>query len=85
MVEKKLVGKVEHYFSKINVAVINLTDELKVGNKISIEGNKTNFQQKVESMQIEHKQIDVAKAGDSIGLKVVDKVREGDLVFKLES
>jgi putative protease len=83
MVEKKPVGKITHYFSKINVAVVELTDELKVGDEISIEGNKTNFQQKVESMQIEHKQIEEAKANDVIGLKVIDKVREGDTVFKL--
>jgi putative protease len=83
MVEKKPVGKITHYFSKISVAVVELTDELKVGDEISIEGNKTNFQQKVESMQIEHKQIEEAKANDVIGLKVIDKVREGDTVFKL--
>ena len=85
MVEKKLVGKVEHYFSKINVAAINLTDELKVGDSISIEGTTTNFQQKVSSMQIEHNNVETAKPGDSIGLKVEDRVREGDKVYKLET
>jgi len=85
MVEKKLVGTVEHYFSKINVAAINLTDELKVGDSISIEGTTTNFQQKVSSMQIEHNNVETAKPGDSIGLKVEDRVREGDKVYKLET
>lgn len=81
--EKKLVGKVVHYYSKIGVAVVELTGDLNVGDKISIEGTTTNFQQTVESMQIEHKNLSSAKAGESIGLKVQQKVREGDLVFKI--
>ncbi|MCD6248618.1 MAG: translation elongation factor-like protein [Hadesarchaea archaeon] len=82
-VEKKEVGRVTHYFTKIGVAVVELSDELKVGDKISIEGATTNFQQTVDSMQIEHKNIEVAKAGESIGLKVKDRVRENDKVYKL--
>lgn len=81
--EKKLVGKITHYYSKIGVAVVELSDELSVGDTISIEGKTTNFQQTVESMEIEHQQIQTAKAGDAIGLKVIDKVREGDLVYKV--
>jgi putative protease len=83
--EKKQVGTVAHYYTKIGVAVIDLTDELKVGDLISIEGRTTNFRQKVESMEIQHKRIEQAKAGDSIGLKVVDRVREGDKVYKIIS
>jgi putative protease len=81
--QKKLVGRVVHYFPKIGVGVVELVDELRVGDTISIEGTTTNFQQVVESMQIEHKNIEVAKAGETIGLKVKDRVREKDLVFKL--
>ncbi len=81
--EKKLVGKITHYFTNIGVAVIELEDTLKTGDEISIEGATTNFTQKIESMQIEHKNVDEAKKGDSIGLKVVDRVREGDQVFKV--
>lgn len=81
--EKKLVGKVTHYYNKIGVAVVELEDELRLGDEISIEGKTTNFRQKVESMQIEHKPVEIAKAGDSIGLKVIEKVREGDRVYKL--
>lgn len=81
--EKKLVGKVKHYFSKIGVAVIELNNALKVGDEISIEGAATNVVQKVESMQIEHKNVDHAKKGESVGMKVADKVREGDMVFKV--
>lgn len=81
--EKKLVGKVTHYFTKIEVGVIELSDELKVGDRISIEGATTNVQQTVQSMQIEHKDVQTAKAGDAIGMKVDQRVREGDLVYKL--
>lgn len=81
--EKKLVGKVAHYFTKIGVGVIELSDELKVGDRISIEGATTNIQQTVDSMQIEHENVQSAGAGQSIGLKVEQRVREGDLVYKL--
>ncbi len=84
MAEKKLVGKVTHYFTKIGVAVVELEDTLRVGDEISIEGATTNFTQRVESMQIEHENVEEAKKGDSIGLKVIDRVREGDQVFKIE-
>jgi putative protease len=80
---KKLVGKISHYYSKIGVAVVELTDKLSVGDKISIEGIATNVQQTIDSIEIEHKKIPVAKAGDSIGLKVADRVREGDAVYKI--
>ena len=81
--EKKLIGKITHYFTNIGVAVIELEDTLKVGDEISIEGATTNITQKVDSMQIEHEKVDEAKKGDSIGLKVADRVREGDQVFKI--
>ncbi len=80
---EKEIGKVSHYYTHIGVAVIELTDELKTGDEILIKGATTNFQQKVESMQIEHENVDVAKAGDSIGLKTLERVREGDVVFKV--
>ena len=82
--EKKLIGKITHYFGKISVAVVELTDKVSVGDTISIEGPSTNFTQKIESMQIENKNIEKAKKGDSIGLKVKDRVREGDSVLKVE-
>jgi len=81
--EKKLVGKVAHYYTNIGVAVIELSESLSVGDEISIEGASTNFKQTVVSMQIEHKNIKKAKAGDSVGMKVDERVREGDEVFKL--
>ncbi|RLG42253.1 MAG: translation elongation factor-like protein [Thermoproteota archaeon] len=84
MEAKKRVGRVTHYFRKIGVAVVELEDELRVGDEISIEGATTNFRQKVTSMEIEHKKVEVAKAGQAIGLKVEDRVREGDVVYKIE-
>ena len=83
MEQKKSVGRVSHYYTKIGVAVIDLSDSLAVGDKISIQGASTNFTQTVDSMQIEHKDVKQANSGDSIGLKVAERVREGDNVYKL--
>ncbi len=77
------VGKVSHYFRHISVAAIELTDKLSVGDTIRIVGHTTDFQEKVESMQVEHQNVTEAKAGDSIGIKVKEKVREHDKVFKI--
>jgi len=81
--EGKLIGKVSHYFSKIGVAVIELSDILKVGDNIRIVGGETDFSQMVDSMEIEHAKVKEGKSGDSVGLKVNQKVREGYKVFKL--
>ena len=83
MPEKKLVGKVSHFFTNISVAVVELEDELKPGDKILIEGATTNFEQDASSMQIDRKPVEKAGAGQSIGLKVKDRVREGDKVYKI--
>ena len=80
----KEIGKVTHYYTKLGVAVIELTDTLKVGDKIKIKGATSDFEQPVESMQIEHENIEEAKAGQSIGMKVKEHVREHDVVYKVE-
>jgi len=77
------VGEVSHYFTKINVAVVELSAPLSTGERIAIKGMTTNFEQPVGSMQIEHETVEEAKKGDSIGLKVEERVREGDIVYKL--
>ncbi len=82
-IEGKLIGKITHYFSKIGVAVIELEDTLKAGETIRIVGGETDFEQVVDSMEVEHQKVETAKAGDSIGLKVSQKVREGYKVYKL--
>lgn len=76
------VGHVTHFFSKISVAVIELTATLAVGDTIIVKGPTTDFEQRVESMQIEHVNVQQAKAGQSIGLKVAERVREKDTVYK---
>ncbi len=81
--EGKLIGRVAHYFGKIGVAVVELSDKLKVGETIRIVGGETDFNQTVESMEIEHEKVQEAKAGDSVGLKVSQKVKEGYKVYKL--
>ncbi|MEN6447195.1 MAG: translation elongation factor-like protein [Syntrophaceae bacterium] len=81
---KKLIGKVTHYFSKINVAGIELSGTIKVGDKISIEGATTSFEEAIDSMQIDNSAVSVANEGDTIGIKVKDKTRVGDNVFLVE-
>lgn len=79
---EKLIGKISHVFKKISVAIIDITDgELNVGDTIHIKGHTTDFEQKIGSMQIEHEQIQKAKKGDSIGLKVDNPVHEHDEVY----
>ncbi len=79
--EKKKVGKITHFFPKISVAVIELEDELKQGDTIEIEGHGKSFEQKADSMQVNHQPVDSAKKGDAIGMKVSENVKEGDVVF----
>ncbi len=81
--EGKLIGKVTHYFNKIGVAVVELTDALKVGDTIRILGGNTDFNQAVESMEVEHEKVQEAKKGDSVGMKVNEKVREEYSVYKI--
>ncbi|MEW6008520.1 MAG: hypothetical protein AB1629_02680 [Candidatus Omnitrophota bacterium] len=81
--EEKQIGKVTHYFSRINVAIIALTDSLKIGDTIHIKGHSEDFKQPIDSMQIEHKEVSEAKAGDSVGVKVSGKVHENDIVYKV--
>jgi len=77
------VGKITHYYDKIGVAIVELHGNLKRGDRISIKGKSTNFEQQVQSMQIEHINVDEANKGDTIGLKVDQPVREGDMVYKV--
>ncbi len=78
------VGKVTHYYGKIGVAIIELSAGLNVGDKIKVESNRTEFEQTVDSMEVDHKAVTAAKKGDVIGMKVREKVSEGATVYKLE-
>lgn len=82
MAEEK-VGEVVKFFGKISVAAITLSGTLKVGETIRFIGHTTDFSQKVDSMQIENQSVETANAGDDIGIKVGDRVRPGDSVYRV--
>lgn len=78
-----VIGKVSHYFDKIGVAALKLTSPLSVGDTVKISGHGSQFSQTVASMQIEHQQVEKAKAGDDVAIKVDQPVKEGDEVTKI--
>jgi len=78
------VGRITHFYSKASVAVVELTAPLNRGDKIVIRGSTTNIEQPVDSMEIEHKQITNAQAGQSVGMKVSGHVRENDIVYRVK-
>ena len=79
---EKLIGKIVHYFNKINVGIIEITDgELKVGDTVHIKGHTSDFNQQIGSMQIEHQIVEKAKKGDGVGVKVDSPVHEHDQVY----
>lgn len=83
-IEGKLIGKVTHYFDKIEVMIIELMESLKAGDTIRIIGGEsTDFEQEVGSMEMEHKKINQGKKGESVGLEAKEKVREGYKVYKV--
>ena len=82
MPEQK-IGVVTHYFGHINVAAIMLEDELNVGDTIHIKGHTSDFTQAVDSMQLEHENINAGKAGNEIAIGVNEHAREHDEVFKV--
>ncbi len=77
------VGKVVDYFARIGVAGIDLTGPLKAGERIHIKGHTSDFEQVVQSIQIEHEAVAEAKAGDKIGIKVTERCRGGDRVYRV--
>jgi len=77
------IGKVTHFFDKISVAVVELTAPLKVGDKIKFKRGEEEFEQAVESMQVEHEPLQEAKKGQAIGMKTKQPVHEGTEVFKV--
>jgi putative protease len=77
------IATVADYFANIGVVALNLTGEIEVGDTIHFKGHTTDFSQEIESMQIENEQVEKAGKGDSVGIKVKDRVREHDDVFKV--
>lgn len=83
MAEEK-IGVVTHYFGKIGVAAIRITaGELRPGDAIHIVGHTSDFTQPVESIQVEHESVEIARPGDTVGIKVAEHAREHDEVFKV--
>ncbi len=81
MPEQK-IGAVTHYFGKLGVAAIELTEgKLQVGDTIHVKGHTSDFTQTVKSMQLEHDSVTTAKAGENVGIRVVEHAREHDEVF----
>jgi hypothetical protein len=76
------IGKITHFFAKINVAVVKLMLPLSVGDRVQIKGPQTDFEQIVDSMEIDRKAIQRAEGGQSIGLKLAQTVHEKDVVYK---
>lgn len=80
---EKQIGRVTHYFGKVGVAAVELEGELEAGDTVHFKGHTSDWTQKVDSMQIEHDQVEKAGPGDVIGMKVEGHAREHDLVFKV--
>jgi len=78
---EKLIGTVTHYYSKLGVAIVKLKAPVAVGDTLHFKGATTDFNDTVDSIQIEHKAVDKAKSGQEVGIKVKDKVRDGDEVY----
>ena len=81
--EEKQIGVISHYYGKLSVGIIDLTDSLKVGDTIHIKGAHDDFTQSIDSIQIEHATVSEAKKGDSVGIKVINRVHPNDQVFKV--
>ncbi len=78
------IGTVTHYYNHLHVAGVTITDgELHIGDTIHVKGHTSDFEQKVESMQIDHEAVEVAKPGEQIGLTVIEHAREHDTVYKV--
>jgi len=81
--EAKQIGEITHYFSHLGVGIFKFKRAVKVGEKIHIKGATTDFVQTISSMQYNHKEIKTAKKGQEVGIKVDEKVREGDKVYEV--
>ena len=81
--QEKEIGVITHYYGQVSVGIIQLSDALKVGDNIHIKGHTTDFNQQVESIQIEHESVEEAEKGADIGVRVGEQVREHDAVYKV--
>ena len=82
--EEKKIGVITHYYGHLGVGIIKIEqDSLKVGETVHFKGHTTDFQQPIESMQVEHKDVQEAKVGEQVGVKVSEHVRQHDEVLKV--
>lgn len=81
MKEEKPIGKITHYYDHIGVAIIKFNKAVKKGEMIAIRGAHTDFTQKIDSMQYDHKDISAAKKGQEVGIKMKEKVHDSDKVY----
>ncbi len=81
---EKQIGEVTHYFGHIPAGIVKLGGKIKNGDKVRFKGATTDFTQEISSMEVDHKNVDTAKKGDEVGIKVDERVREGDEVFLVE-
>ncbi|HEY5984667.1 MAG TPA: hypothetical protein VIU38_14470 [Anaerolineales bacterium] len=80
----KRVGTVTHYFDHLSVAVLALTEGIRLGDTLHFLGHSTDFKQQVASLQIEHKEVESAKPGEDAAMKVTQRVHPNDSIFKIE-
>ena len=81
--EEKEIGVITHYFGKVGVGMVELIDTIKIGDTIHIKGHTADFTQQVGSMQIDYKNVEEAAAGQSVGIKIDQKVHQNDKVYKV--
>ncbi len=77
------IGKVTHYYNHINVAVLKLTNSLKLGDLIHIIGHSTDLMQTVSSLEVDHHSLEWVKPGDNVALKVIEPVHEHDVIYRI--
>lgn len=81
--EGEAIGEVTHYYSRLGVAIVKFNKPVAVGTRVRFRGATTDFEETISSMQYDHKPIEAAKKGQEVGIKVGEKVREGDRVFEV--
>ncbi|KKU14980.1 hypothetical protein A3A20_00530 [Candidatus Wolfebacteria bacterium RIFCSPLOWO2_01_FULL_45_19] len=82
--EPKPIGEIKHYYGGIGVAVIKFGKAVKVGDRVSVKGATSDFEETISSMQYDHKEIKGAKKGQEVGVKISKKVREGDKIYEIK-
>ena len=84
MSKEKELGKVSHWYDKINVAVVKLAGVLKKGDRVKFKHGEEEFEETIESLQINHEAVDAGKKGDEVAMKLSQKAKEGTLAYKVE-